>query len=172
MRHFTLAVHKSIRVVTLGFALVFFAACSGGGSSPTEPFSAAATVQSSTFSTRLGNFVVFDKGCKSPPDLAKIEAELYTTADIAMRQNPSLDPYGRWLLDGFELHLRPAEETSKFCGPTGLACFIPQGGTGAFHVWCDGGGVEHETAHGLAWGGDLPCWRDVYHGIDFRCEPS
>lgn len=174
MTHFTrLASHlrKSIWVGTLGVALLSVAACQGG-SSPTEPFSAPIEQSSSTtLSTKLGSLLVVNHGCPGQPNLQKFENELYTTANVAMKQNPSLAVYENFVLNGFELHCRTAEETSQFCGPTGLACFTTEHGVGRLNVWCDGGGVEHETAHALAYATDLSCWRDVYHGINFRCEP-
>lgn len=153
-------------------ALLLLAACHGS-SSPTEPL---ASIEGSAaaigLATRLGDVRVFDHGCNGTLDLARIEAELYTTGDVAMRQNPSLAVYERQVLAGTEIHARTADATHDYCGPTGLACFEVVAGVGQMHVWCDGGGVEHETAHALGHGASLPCYHDVYHGLDFRCQPS
>jgi hypothetical protein len=51
------------------------------------------------------------------------------------------------------------------------ACFESFGSRGRIHVWCSGGGVEHESAHALAYAVSLPCWETVYHnGINFTCR--
>lgn len=153
-------------------ASLLLAACQGS-SSPTEPL--AFTESSSAvigLATRLGDVRVFDHGCAGTLDLGRIEAELYTTGDVAMRQNSELAVYQRRVLDGYEIHARTPDATHEYCGPTGLACFKVVAGVGRMHVWCDGGGVEHETAHALAHGAGLPCYHDVYHGLDFQCQPG
>ncbi len=160
-------------------ALVACLACSGlavggcsGGSSPTEPAPRFEAARVQALTTRVGTLAVHAHDCGERLDLAAIGAEIHTTAGVADRQNPGLEIYDRLVLDGFEIHARSPARTRSHCPAGGGACFERAGDVGRLHVWCGSGGVEHETAHAIAWAAGLPCWRDVYHGVDFRCEPG
>lgn len=163
------SVYRSIWGGAWSLALLAVVACQGS-SSPTEPLATVASAEAMTIATRLGTLHVISHDCPGTFDPERIENELYTTANVAMKENPGLAVYEQYVLNGFEIHCRPPEQTSQYCGPHGLACFTNQRGGGQMHVWCDGGGVEHEAAHAIAYAAGLPCWRDVYHGVNFRCE--
>lgn len=145
----------------------FTAACSGS-SSPTEPAPLSAASSTLAVHSMSGQLVVVDHGCGSRLDVARVAAEIDTTTLIAERQNPEVFS-GGGVLDGFEVHARPVDASQSRCNGA-PACFEPNGDSGRLHVWCDGGGVEHETAHALTWGARLPCWEIVYHSTNFRCE--
>lgn len=153
-------------VLTLAL-LVPLAACSSGSSGPTAPAVNAPVVSGLTVVTSVGSLSVVDHGCGEALDLARIGREIDTTALIADRQRDGLSHPG--LLAGFEVHARSAEKARDRCDGN-PACFEPVGSGGRLHVICDGGGVEHESAHAVAWAGDLSCWQTVYHSRNFRCE--
>lgn len=155
---------RYLSTAVLAFTLVLVAACDGG--SPTDPGGAAF---SSALSTQAGSMGVVSHGCGEGLDIQRMRAEVETTAFIADRQNPDLQVVTRRILEGFELHARTPDASARRCDG-GLACFEPTGAAGRLHVWCDGGGVEHETAHAIAYAARLPCWETVYHGHDFRCQ--
>lgn len=146
--------------------LVLFLGAGCDGRSPTDPGGVAFN---SALSTRVGSMGVVSHGCGSDLDAERMRAEVETTALIADRENPDLQVVTRRILDGFDLHARTPEASAQRCDG-GLACFEPAGSTGSLHVWCDGGGVEHETAHAIAYAAGLPCWKTVYHGYNFRCQ--
>jgi len=152
-------------IVSLPLAL---AACAGGSSGPTAP----PALDSATLavSSQSGQLVVFDYGCGDRLDLARIASEIDTTTRIAERQNPTVFG-GGGTLQGFEVHARPSESSEDRCHGA-PACFEPVGSSGRLHVWCGGGGVEHESAHALGWATHLPCWEIVYHSTNFRCEKT
>jgi hypothetical protein len=147
-------------------ATTVLAACSGGGSGPTAPPDPQAAGQ--VVSTSSGSLTVVSYGCGEDLDLHRMAGEVGTTARIAARQNPSTFD-GAVLLDGFEIHARTPSDSSNRCDGN-AACFERVGNRGRLHVWCDGGGLEHETAHALGWGGHLSCWETIYHSNNFRCE--
>lgn len=147
-------------------ATTLLAACSGGGSGPTAPPDPHAAGQ--VVSTSAGSLTVVSYGCGDSLDVRRMAGEVYTTAAIAARQNPATFD-GAVLLDGFEIHARTPSDSSNRCDGN-PACFERVGNRGRLHVWCDGGGLEHETAHALGWGGHLSCWETVYHSNNFRCE--
>lgn len=157
------------RLTTVAFLGVFLlAACSSSSSGPTAPSVSASTTAGQFVSTAAGTLDVVSYGCGESLDLRRIQSEVYTTATIAAQQNPGIfDGLAR--LEGFEIHARhPGDSTDRCNGNP--ACFERAGDVGRLHVWCDGGGLEHETAHALGWGGRLSCWDTVYHGVNFRCE--
>lgn len=142
-------------------------ACSGGGASgPTAPAAASTTGQ--VLSTSAGTLTVVDHGCGTDMNRRRLEGEVHTTTMIAEQQNPDAFA-GERPLDGFEIHLRTSDDTYRRCDGN-PACFERTGDRGRLHVWCDGGGLEHESAHALAWGARLGCWETVYHSRNFRCE--
>ena len=149
-------------LLTLPLLLVPFAACKAG-SGPTAPPEAATLAVHS----QAGELTVLDYGCGSSLDVNRFSSELDTTLRIAMRQNP--DQFGPGTLNGFEIAAHPSSGTQQRCHGA-PACFETRGNSGRLHVWCDGGGVEHETAHALGWAVHLPCWEVVYHTDNFRCE--
>ena len=154
-------------VLLLSLVLPLLAACSSGSSGPTAPAATAPVTTGLTVSTSVGTLPLVDHGCGAALALARIGREIDTTALIADRQRDDLCHPG--LLAGFEVHARPADQARERCGGN-PACFEPVGAGGRLHVICDGGGVEHESAHAVAWAGDLSCWQTVYHSRNFRCE--
>jgi hypothetical protein len=116
--------------------------------------------------TEAGALTVIAYGCV--PDLPRMVREVNTTVRIARRQRPDL--FGGKPLNGFEIHARTPEASKQRCHGS-AACFERFGWMGRLHVWCDGGGLEHESAHALAHALALPCWQTVYHdGVDFTCR--
>lgn len=160
---------RPTRLLLLGL-LVATAACSGK-SSPTEVDNVtAASSASPSVATRAGNLTVVDHNCGSSLDVLHMAGEVDTTMRIAVRQNP--DVFANGLpLDGYELHARTPGASADRCHGA-PACFERAGSGGRLHVQCDGAGVEHETAHALAWAAGLPCWETVYHTTNFRCEQT
>ena len=158
---------RPARYLALVLLLPLIAACSSGSSGPTAPAATAPVVSGLTVSTAVGSLAVVDHGCGAALDLARIGREIDTTALIADRQKEGLCHAG--LLAGYEVHARPADQARQRCDGN-PACFEPAGQGGRLHVICDGGGVEHESAHAVAWAGDLSCWQTVYHSRNFRCE--
>lgn len=159
--------HNRLTLSLCAALLVFTLTACSGSSSPTEPAPISAASASMTVSSLAGQLVVVDHGCGSQLDVSRIAAEIDTTLRIAERQNPDVFAAGG-ALQGFEVHARPANASQQRCDAA--ACFEPAGGSGRLHVWCDGGGVEHEAAHALTWAVRLPCWESIYHTTNFRCE--
>lgn len=153
-------------VLTLAL-LVPLAACSSDSNGPTAPAVNAPVVSGLTVVTSVGSLSLVDHGCGDALDAARIGREIETTALIADRQRKGLTHPG--LLAGYEVHARSAEKARERCNGN-PACFERVGSGGRLHVICDGGGVEHESAHAVAWAGDLSCWQTVYHSRNFRCE--
>ena len=149
-------------------SMFLLAGCSGSASGPTAPSVSASSTSGQILSTAAGTMSVVSHGCGESLDLRRMENEVYTTDSIAARQNPSVFE-GRALLEGFEIHARTPGDSNDRCHGN-PACFEKTSSGGRLHVWCDGGGLEHETAHALGWGGHLSCWETVYHGVNFRCE--
>jgi hypothetical protein len=117
--------------------------------------------------TEAGRLTVVPFGCE--PDLDRMVKEVNTTVRVARKQQPNL--FGGQPLNGFEIHARTPEGSLDRCGNGDPACFERFGNRGRLHVWCDGGGLEHESSHALAHAVALPCWRTVYHdGVDFTCR--
>lgn len=164
-RHFRPVATAPLHLLLALLLLVFASACSGGSgpTAPPDPETAGQVV-----STAAGSLTVVSYGCGDTLDLQRMASEVYTTARIAASQNPATFE-GAVLLDGFEIHARSASDSASRCDGN-PACFERVGNRGRLHVWCDGGGLEHETAHALAWGGRLSCWDSVYHSDNFRCE--
>ena len=162
----TTSTRTRTRILALAALLVLAAACSGGGSGPTAPPDAQQGGLS--VSSMAGNLTVVSYGCGESLDLQRMVSEVYTTAAIAARQNPGSFE-GLPVLDGFEIHARTPGDSRDRCDGN-PACFERAGSAGRLHVWCDGGGLEHESAHALAWGARLSCWQSVYHSDNFRCE--
>ena len=148
--------------------LLSVGACTGGGHGPTAPADPQASGQ--MVSTTAGSLAVVSYGCGESLDLHRMAGEIETTLRIAERQNPSLFD-GAGMLDGFEIHARSASDTRSRCDGN-AACFERVGNVGHIHVWCDGGGLEHETAHALSWSENESCWETVYHTRNFRCEKT
>lgn len=170
----TLSTRTATRSLTLLLAVVsfLFVACSGGsggGDGPTAP-AATATFSNMSVSTSGGTLAVVSYGCGDSLDLKRMEREVYTTASIAERQDAKKFGAGS-LLDGFEIHARTAADSKGRCDGN-AACFERTSNGGRLHVICDGGGLEHETAHALAWAARLDCWQNVYHSRNFRCEQT
>lgn len=159
--------NRLARCLALALLLPLLAACSSDSAGPTAPATTTPVVSGLTVATSVGSLPVVDHGCGAALDLARIGREIDTTALIAERQRDGLCRPG--LLAGFEVHARPADKARERCGGN-PACFEPVGSGGRLHVICDGGGVEHESAHAVAWAGDLSCWQTVYHSRNFRCE--
>jgi len=138
------------------------AACGGGGSSrPSTPPVPAVVIQ-----TEAGALAVVAYGCE--PDLDRMVREVNTTTRIARRQRPGL--FAGAPLAGFEIHARTPAASAQRCDGE-AACFERFGSRGRLHVWCDGGGLEHESGHALAHAAGLPCADTVLHdGIDFTCR--
>ena len=150
-------------VFAIPLLLLPLSACKGG-SGPTAPPDAATL----SVNSQAGQLTVLDYGCGNSLDLARIASELDTTMRIASRQNPAQFGAGG-TLNGFQVAAHPTSGAQQRCNGA-PACFETLGNSGRLHVWCDGGGVEHETAHALAWAVRLPCWEVVYHSDNFRCE--
>jgi hypothetical protein len=116
--------------------------------------------------TEAGALAVVAYGCE--PDLPRMVREVNTTTRIARRQRPGL--FAGSPLAGFEIHARTPQGSAQRCDGDG-ACFERFGNRGRLHVWCDGGGLEHESGHALAHAAGLPCWAVVLHdGTDFTCR--
>lgn len=137
--------------------------CSSSGNRPTTP--TITPTPPVNIDTEAGTLQVTSYDCV--PDLARMISEINTTTRIARRQRPS--SFGGSPLTGFEIHARTPESTRRRCDGD-AACFERFGNRGRIHAWCDGSGVEHESAHALAWAVALPCWRTVYHDeVNFKC---